>query len=635
MSKRTINNRAVGKHTGHACEGHLRGLLHHIAPEFGYTVARALPFEFPVEPDGVLLDQDGRVRAIFIVAYWDNARNSDSKFYRTRTEYAEAWHAHEQQGCHFASTFQVFTVLYGTPDGWKEKVLEDLSRQCPPLLFLPRVVCSHQLQSVIDDALRTYIERWESGHSNAREIVEKNVAERALGNTERELVTTITTLLRASQEAHGQAQRRTLRATKAVRVPCASVQTRYRQALSMLSVFGNGEVEGWHAHRSLKTQLSKEFARRAFFLGLGSFSVSRSITKRAVVSFALREPFSADNRYEPHLPDFTSWMQLDQNVLAWMLCAHRDRTSQPTSVFRGGTLDQAIGNVDAITEEMCGHGAQVVQYAALGDFRGVAELLANTQCIGATPGHQAGNSARFFPVWSSVVCAIAMAENDRSVRGALDSRRTEAPTTLEANSVARLLVNSITAQKIFSELVDFSRVFQMADLEGLAALSAPRLLQLNEPCSVLSDFFNTLSTNPSHNPLNELAAKWLAFRYPNAEWLGWPNKRSHNPSLLLGENGRRQWAFVGRGSFGVICAEVKSVSANHWGDKSKEIFDRVAELRSAASMAGVETLTILVFDGDLSSQNLRELQSGIGHDEVWTVDEVIEDMISHGWTGAL
>ena len=156
MTKRTLNNRALGKHIGHACEGHLRGLLHHFATDFDCSVARALPFEFPVESDGVLLDREGRVRAIFIVAYWDNARNSDSKFYRTRTEYAEAWQAREKYGHHFGPTLQVFTVLYGTSDGWKEQILEDLNEQCPPLLFLPKLIPKGPLQRVIDGAFGEY-----------------------------------------------------------------------------------------------------------------------------------------------------------------------------------------------------------------------------------------------------------------------------------------------------------------------------------------------------------------------------------------------------------------------------------------------------------------------------------------------
>jgi hypothetical protein len=629
MTKRTLNNRALGKHIGHACEGHLRGLLHHFATDFDCSVARALPFEFPVESDGVLLDREGRVRAIFIVAYWDNARNSDSKFYRTRTEYAEAWQAREKYGHHFGPTLQVFTVLYGTSDGWKEQILEDLNEQCPPLLFLPKLIPKGPLQRVIDGAFGEYRARWETGHSDAREVVEQSVAGRSLSAPEREIVNTIATLLRTPRRSP--VRRRTLRSGATVRVPGELVQTRYRQALSMLSVFEPGEVEDWHFHQNVRLPRCEAFARRAFFLGLGTFSVSRSITKHTVVSFRLRQPFGADGGYEAHRPDFSSWMQLDRDAVAWVLRSHRARTSEPTSVFRGGALDQAIGNVTAIAGEVSALGSKIAHRAAAGDVVSVAGLLAGASPVGATPGHPAGEGARFLPVWNAIVCAIAMAENDRAVRGDLDSRRTEPPTPAEAGVVARRLVKSATAKVVFSELVGFCSAFQAASLEGLAGLQLPRLLQLDEPCSVLADFYNTLATNPSHNPLNEVAAEWMRLRFPTADWRGWPNKRGERPSVSADSKGRRQWTFVSRIGSQLVCAECKSVTANNWGNKSKELFDRVAELRTTVSSAGLESLSILVFDGDLSPQSIQELNSGIAHDEIWTVDEVIADMRNRGW----
>jgi hypothetical protein len=629
MTRRTLNNRAIGKHIGHACEGHLRGLLHHLASGFDCTVARTLPFEFPVESDGILLDRKGRVRAIFIVAYWDNARNSDSKFYRTRTEYAEAWQAREKYSHHFGSTLQVFTVLYGTLDGWKEQILEDLNEQCPPLLFLPKLIAKAPLQRVIAGAFGEYLARWETGHSDAREVVEQSVVGRSLSAPEREIASTISTLLRTPQR--GPVRRRTLRSGATVRVPGELVQTRYRQALSMLSVFGPGEVEDWHLHQNVRVARCEAFARRAFFLGLGTFSVSRSIAKYAVVSFKLRQPFGADGRYEAHRPDFSSWMQLDRDAVAWVLRSHRARTSKPTSVFRGGALDQAVGNVTEIAREVSAMGSKIAHRAAAGDAGAVAGLLEGASLVGATTGHPAGEDARFLPVWNAIVCAIAMAENNRAIRGDLDSRRTEPPTPAEAGVVARCLVKSAAAKDLFSELVRFCAAFQAASLEGLAGLQLPRLLQLDEPCSVLADFYNTLTTNPSHNPLSEVASEWMTLRFPTAQWRGWPNKRGEGLSVSADSKDRRQWTFVSRIGSRILCAECKSVTANNWGNKSKEIFDRVAEMRTAVSSAGLESLSVLVFDGDLSPENIQELKSGIAHDEIWTVDEVIADMRNRGW----
>ena len=293
-------------------------------------VARTLPFEFPVESDAVLLDKRGQVRAVFIVAYWDNARNSDSKFYRTRTEYAEAWAARTRHGAVFASSLQVFTVLYGTRDGWKAQVLEDLREQCPPLIFLPDLLSANALSVLIESAFGHYLERWESGHADARDAVEQEVAARALTAAERQLARAIWPLLTTPLETPQ--RERSLRSLVTVRLPQAPVQTRYRQAISVLSVFGAGEVEEWHARQRIADGVCEAFARRAFFLGLGSFSVSKSITSRLVVGFTLRRPFGADGRYEPHRPDFAGWLNMELPDLSWILRAHRRRTRRPTSV---------------------------------------------------------------------------------------------------------------------------------------------------------------------------------------------------------------------------------------------------------------------------------------------------------------
>ena len=126
---------------------------------------------------------------------------------------------------------------------------------------------------------------------------------------------------------------RSLRSLVTVRLPQAPVQTRYRQAISVLSVFGAGEVEEWHARQRIADGVCEAFARRAFFLGLGSFSVSKSITSRLVVGFTLRRPFGADGRYEPHRPDFAGWLDLELPDLSSDFRTIGDAPADLPSVF--------------------------------------------------------------------------------------------------------------------------------------------------------------------------------------------------------------------------------------------------------------------------------------------------------------
>src|SRR5947209_1633352 len=133
MGTRLIAPRSLGKHLGHAAEGHCRGLFRRLLEPAGFQVRRRLPFRFPVEPDVVVLDRQDLVRLLVIVAYSRDASGSHKKFYRTRLEYLEVlrcWLRHEQW---FSPAFSPLVLLYGAPHGWKPELIVDLKKQCIPL----------------------------------------------------------------------------------------------------------------------------------------------------------------------------------------------------------------------------------------------------------------------------------------------------------------------------------------------------------------------------------------------------------------------------------------------------------------------------------------------------------------------
>ena len=68
------------------------------------------------------------------------------------------------------------------------------------------------------------------------------------------------------------------------------------------------------------------------------------------------------------------------------------------------------------------------------------------------------------------------------------------------------------------------------------------------------------------------------------------------------------------------------VVANNWGNKSKELVDRVTQLREAAAAARVPVQALLLFDGDLTPEALQLFRAGVAHDEVWTVDAMLAQL---------
>lgn len=623
-NKRTINDRARGKHVGHACEGHLRGLLTHLPGVTPDQITRTLPFESPVEPDAVLLSLDNRVRAVFIVAYWENSDNSHIKYYRTRTEYLEVLRAAELDPSRFDEGFTVITVLYGAANGWKEKLLNDMANQCAPMVFVPRI-SGCDWQSLVGFAYRTYLDRWEAGYTDAREYVEHAVGLDTLDSNCILLLSEIASALLAPRIAH---QEQPARSSPA-RIPSAQVSTRYRQPLGILSLFRPEEINAWRASRNLASEaLVQDFALRAHFLDMGKLSVTTSIRRDVIVSFHPRQAIEPDGRYAPHLPDFEKWERLASEDLSWILDAHRERTGSTSSVFRGGTYDQCAGNYRQIAAALLEGIPSLIESLHNGNTQRFSETMLAASLTEPETWHPALGNASMCPLWSIAVCALAIAVNKRKIRSDFTSRRLDVPSGPDSMALFRAIspVN-IAVQTLLTETLNYLESIYKGDLESLAKCERPRMFSISEPCSWLADHYNTLTTSSSHNPLNEVLSQYLTTRFPDVDWFGWPTRRSVSASVVLGDaGGRRQWAMAGVDGECLVCGEVKTVTANHWGDKSKEIYDRIGELNRAAHIEEREVLSILLFDGDLGREALEELQTGIAHKEIWTVDEVLEEL---------
>ena len=172
-----ITGKSLGKHIGHACEGHLRGLLIRIAVQYNLEVRRDFPFDFHVNPDAVVVERSGAVRLVAIVAYWNHVGSSEKKLYRTRSEYVGAQQAKAQVPQNFTKDSKTVTVLYGASGGWKAQILLDLKKHCSPCLYLPDLLGVSETESLVSDVFELYKAHIESGASKSREFVERHVAQ--------------------------------------------------------------------------------------------------------------------------------------------------------------------------------------------------------------------------------------------------------------------------------------------------------------------------------------------------------------------------------------------------------------------------------------------------------------------------
>lgn len=630
-TSRTIEEKSLGKHVGHACEGHLRGILKRWATARGYEVLRALPFEFHVNPDAVVVDAQDRVALVFIVAYWNNARNSDSKLYRTRSEYVAAKSAITDSAEHFVKSAKVLTVIYGAPGGWKEKILVDLRSTCSPCLYLPDSLGPKASEALVEEAFAVYAEHWQSGKSASREHTEKFFSEQSRLSTPSKALLTLLEKEIAKKEPAPATPSAAGNARIQVRLPAQPIRTRYRQALGVLSLFKDEEIRAWR-ERNARTPLdglAKDFAVRAAFLGLVDVHKVKSLTG-ARIDVRPRRPVRVvgqTEQYAPDLLDFESWEEIPVDKLLDALRAHRERTRKPGSVFRGGAFDQTAGNWADVATLAAREIPPLLSAITRRDKTGVARALQSAASVRPEGWHPAHGTACAFPLWALAACTVAIAKQDRAVRSSFDARRQAAPAADDARALATALLDVDGAADVLGEVVPFLVTLATRALSQIASAPRPRLFSLAEPCSWTADLYNTLTTNSSHNPLAGAVLGWLAQRFPGYEWKGWPQRRSVSISEAIGSSvGRRQWQFIGSAkakSQPVIAAEVKSITANHWGDKSKELYDRVAESRAAAKSQGISIRCIGVLDGDVGREEFAELATGIGYDEVYSIKEVL------------
>ncbi len=628
---RTIDKKAEGKHIGHACEGHFRGIVRRVINGTGLSIARELPFSFHVNPDVVLLDNKGRVHTVFIVAFWNNSHNSESKYYRSRSEYTGVKSAITSNPNKFTISPVASVVLYGTPGGWKEKILNDLRTQCAPCFFLPDTFSNRDAAQLVAIAYRDYKRHWEKGKPGSREHVESVTATKPnLSPSECKLLELVESILSRKPKARVKSPKSIVTNNAAVRLPLSYIATRYRQPLGFLSVFPDSEIAAWKASSLsiIDSPAVSDYAIRAHFLGLGTISERKTIGRRLMVfqpSTAVRI-VNGKSAYAPDLLDFENWEEIPDLTRISLLDSHRELTRHPGSVFKGGAFDQCIGNWMGICDEIISNTPDLIAAVGAADSRRIVKVLARSKSVGPESWHPAAAQAQFVPCWALAVAAVACILNDRAVRSSFGSRNQGSPSKADMTKLARELVRLSGSVSLLQDAVAFCRAITSRNLQSISLTKIPDLLSPDNPSSLIKDFYNTLTTNSSHNPLNTPVRKWLEDKYPGLNWHGWPAKRSISASDVLGvKTGRRQWQFIGLNPDGkeVVAAEVKSITANNWGNKSKELYDRVAETRAAAKTARMKLTCIGVLDGDFGKDEFAELSTGIGYDEVYSIKEIL------------
>ena len=260
MPKRSIGGNAVGKHIGHACEGHLRAALKLFSDQHDLSLSRSFEISGQVvRPDAVISDANGVIVAVIICAYWDHSGSSEKKYYRTRIEYTITHNLRNTHPEKFSDDFKIVTFFYGSETGWKNVILNDLVKNCRPFVFLPSTNTTIPWQEMVDNAYAVYKRYFEAGSSRARQATEDYFSQNP-DETVSEVLSIVSELLGNNRNSIV----RTGALASAPALPEVGYTTRLRQPLCLLSLVDESSVRDWHANGGPVDE-HIEFSRKMFF----------------------------------------------------------------------------------------------------------------------------------------------------------------------------------------------------------------------------------------------------------------------------------------------------------------------------------------------------------------------------------
>jgi hypothetical protein len=646
----TIKAFRRGKHLGHALEAHCRALVSRLSGKHKASVNRDLPFGFPVHPDIVVLDAHQKLVALGMVSYCSEANqgkrasdNSSMKFYRTRFEYNAIMKQWRDTPCHFTKSFRPFIVIYGSKSGWKPSLVQELQANYPTTLFLPDVMGSSDLDAMIANVWKVYSQalgaRRDASAATLHVFNHFSDAKCTLSFAETKLMALLEqSAFSASIASQLRSARSRLSANRdnAPSRVLLPFRSRWRQGLALASTFTNAELAAGRGrlHSSLLSERDandfKEFVKRAVFMDLGQVTETQSVVgvKRL---FHVRRPEKISPSgavvYAPERPDFEDWSRLSVDACKAILQLHRALPAHNPRSFGAGALDQIGGNWREFALGIVA-GCDEAK-ASLASAKNVARfLMYRDAAVGVEPWHPSAASAASSRLWWSVfVCAAACVNGDRRIFRGAKVRRCESPASGDAEWLAELAAGSKPRRSQTADLIVKASDFCVGLLDyDLATLAAPRptLLDYNTATSMSAWWYGALTTNPSYNPLSWVALALAETLCPDAEWQGFPRNRSCRLSTVIGDHtGRVEWSLVSQTKGKVICVEPRSITANNFGNKSKEIFDRIEETRQAARRAGKTVEIVGVLDGDFDLTTLHELGGAHGYDVIYSVEEAV------------
>lgn len=623
----------MSKALGHALEGYIRGMTEHLCAEHSskqtqYIVKRSLPVSLTMNTDVVVFEKThGKTLpfSLLLVFKSDKIGTSAMKWKRTRQEYIESEILKLGKHKSFLHPkYNTICCVFG--HGWKPEIIADLKNHLYPTLFFPTILGKDKHDELCAKVLSLYLKYKHNATAelakfikdNARQTPHYNIVKSALeGAIWGRRSKTVSAVVRAE---HARKSDSPLDG----RVPSSSVSSRFCHGLGLLSGFSNEEVgalyrlyycgEAFALEAALQDPLVTASLQRAIFVGIAQ------IRPEGKKGFRIlwRSRVAVDDLDVSYV-----FNRLHKDACVAIIDKMKAISKANEKTYLGSVSALRFTHLESVLpiarklimqlEQML-EGCDKGLYSLAGD---VTETRCHTNCYD-------GKTGGIKTAWSLMVAAATVFSKDRSltIKYAFGGDKPGEPNSVKAIvSILRNKCPDLTLG-LCNEMKSWIDAIENGNWMRISTMKAPIFLDIDEPSSWLQWHYNVIAAHYASNFPNLVAKECLADK-ECVLTTGFPAKRGIPIKKALGYGGRSHLRIVGKTDTKVISYEGKCITANHIGDKSKELFDRVGDFKRACAAAGMNGEAVLVVDGDFSEEALLQLASADAYDRIYSMDELL------------
>ena len=629
----------MSKALGHALEGYVKGLVQNLCDKeskgksIRYEVRRKLPIALSMNCDVVIWECNGsneRVLANLLVFHNVDKGNSHKKLYRSRQEYVESELLPRRltliQRKQIHRDFHTGMVVF-LPH-WKNEHIDYLKRELTPCLFVPDLLDAEEEAELCESVEKLYVSLARDTEAVAANIRKSPRSIKGVNKLQKALKQLIFRHKRGGYSAIVEEEWRRLKsANKATVIPRA-ISSRFCHGFNLLALFSPDERAllyklhdlGGAINPKLLPEVDRSVILKALFLSVISLRAQGKGGNYRLIFKAKEKVDDLDVAFLLNRLDLLRVNDIINNLMDYAA-----RYEKSYAGFVSGLRMANCKDLLPIAKRF---------FATLKEFldgskknADILRLLCDGSQIATPKDLWAGAAESVFGVWTTAVSLCVATSGDRLLPRLHSYKRNTVPSSKESIDLFRVIKDTSrpAVEGEVAACLAWIDAWESENWKFLAENPVPSTFDIESPSSWLQWHYNIVGTHAVFSAVSEVCYRNIVLNETSeTDVEGFPKKRSAMVSKVVpGSDSRAQLAMVAKIGDKFVFYEGKCVTANHIGDKSKELYDRVGEFKRACHAAGVEGEAVLVIDGDFSDEAIKGLASPETYDRIYSMDELL------------